>query len=233
MKNKTIFSSCILVLTLFASSCNSGSKTYKAADLKNITDSASYLSGVMTGQQMKNDTVYRINMDVYIAALRESYGKDSGFAIGMDERQAVFQRFQQEMDKKLYTVGEEFIENIKTSKDVQTLDGGVLLETISPGTGAEVTLDDSVVFHLVFATHNNPRIFNTKDDSGQPFPATKVVDLGQNVLEGLPLAFKEMKVGGTYKVYVPYSVGMPDKRIRGTKPGDACILTVSDLAIKK
>ena len=220
------------VSVIILSACSNGTKTYKGSDLKNITDSASYLSGIMTGEQMKNDTVYKINMDVYIAALREAYDKDSGFAITSDQRQVVFQRFQQEMDKKLYAKGEEFMENVKSSKDVQSLDGGVLLETVMEGTGDDITLDDSVEFHLLLATHSNPKIFDTKDDSGMPFPMTRVLDLGQTIMEGTPLAFQKMKSGGTYNIYIPYTVGQPDKRIRGTKPGDASILTISAIKVK-
>jgi FKBP-type peptidyl-prolyl cis-trans isomerase len=228
---KLILFNLILATALF-SACGGGVKTYKGSDLKNITDSASYLSGVMTGEQMKNDTVYKINMDVYIAALREAYEKDSGFAIATEQRQSVFQRFQQEMDKKLYAKGEAFIENIKKTQNVQSLDGGVLLEVISEGTGDVINLDDSVQFHLTLGTHSNPKIFNTKDDSGMPFPTTKVLDLGQTIMEGTPIAFQKMKVGGTYKVYIPYAVGQPDKRIRGTKPGDASVLTISEIEVK-
>lgn len=232
MKTEKLIVLNLVLFTVLLSACNGGMKTYKGSDLNNITDSASYLSGVMTGEQMKNDTVYKINMDVYIAALKESYEKDSGFAISTDQRQEVFKRFQQEMDKKLYAKGDAFIENIKSTKTVQSLDGGVLLETISEGSGEEISLDDSVQFHLSLATHSNPKIFNTKDESGMPFPMTKVLDLGQTIMEGTPIAFKKMKVGGTYNIYIPYKVGQPDKRIRGTKPGDASILTVSDIQVK-
>lgn len=227
----------IFLGTFFLTSCGSGNKVYNASDLTNITDSASYLSGIMTGKQMKKDTVYKINIEVFIAAIREAYSKDSGYAIGEDQKQDVFQRFQKVMDKKLYSTGNAFIENIEATKKVQKLDGGVLLEVVKAGMGEKLTMDDSVSFHLMLATSTNPKVFDTRDGeqggSGYPFPMTKVFDLGVSMLEGLPSAFANMRTGGDYIVYLPYDIAQPDKKIRGTKPGDVCILSISALTSKK
>jgi FKBP-type peptidyl-prolyl cis-trans isomerase len=228
MKNLTpIITS--LVAAILLTACNSNPKVYKASDLKNISDSASYLSGVLTGEQMRKDTLYKINIDVYIAGIKEAYSKDSGFAIAADQRQAVFQRLQQEMDKKLSKLGDEFLANIEKNKTVQKLDGGVLLEVISEGSGDFIAIDDSVSFHMLLATNNNPKVFNTREDSKYPVPFTKTIDLGPTMIEGLPLAMSKMKVGGEYRVYIPFNVG----KLRGAKPGDVSILNIGDLVSKK
>jgi len=228
MKNTIKLASSLLVALLLAS-CGNNSKVYTSSDLNNISDSASYLSGILTGEQMRKDTVYKINLDIYIAGIREAYAKDSGFAIALDQRQAVFQRFQQEMDKKLAKLGDDFIADIEKTKTVQKLDGGVLLEVIKEGTGDAIAIDDSVSFHLLIATNNNPKVFNTREDSKYPVPFTKTLDLGPTMIEGMPLAMSKMKVGGEYRVYIPYNVG----KLRGAKPGDVSILTVGDLIAKK
>ncbi len=235
MRSK-IFIISTIVLGILAG-CNSSSKTYTATDLKGIEDSASYLYGIATAMNLKKDS--NINLDVFIAALKEGLDKDSGFAIELTEYQAVDQKFRVAMKEKQdlaevaknKPAAESFLTQIAQKPGIQKLNGGILLETIKAGSGDAPGLRDSAQYHLVYSTNTTPNILNTKEQSQYPFPMMNIMDM--NFLTSLPDAILKMQEGGEYIVYMPYESAKSFFTDKNSKPGEVSIVKVTDFKIKR
>lgn len=227
----------ISCLALILASCKSKPKALTTADLKDITDSASYLYGIGTAESLKNDS--NINTEVFLAALREALDKDSGFAIDMSQYQMIDQQFRAVMKTKQDDAAasankassEAFLSQIAQKPGIQKLNGGVLVEVLKEGTGANPTLMDSAQFHLVYSTNNTPNIVNTKEQSQYPFPMMGMMDM--NFLTNLPDAMLTMQEGGEYIVYMPYASAKSFFTDQRSKPGEVSIIKITDLKIKR
>jgi hypothetical protein len=236
IKMKLIKLTAISCIGLVLASCNTAPKALTTADLKDITDSASYLYGIGTAESLKNDS--NINKEVFLAALREALDKDSGFAISMDQYQAIDQQFRAVMkskqDEEAANVNkagaETFLAQIAQKPGIQKLNGGILIEVLKEGAGPNPTLRDSAQFHLLYSTNNTPNIVNTKDQSQYPFPMMGIMDM--NFLANLPDAMLSMQEGGEYIVYMPYASAKSFFTDQRSKPGEVSIIKITDLKFK-
>jgi FKBP-type peptidyl-prolyl cis-trans isomerase len=101
--------------------------------------------------------------------------------------------------------GQQFADNVGKEKDAKKLPSGVIIRTITPGTGASPTADDTVKVHyegkLIDGT-----VFDSSIKRGQPaeFPLKGVVPCWTEALQ-------QMKKGEKAQVVCPSSVAYGDR----------------------
>ena len=109
--------------------------------------------------------------------------------------------------------GQEFLENVAKQKDATKTPSGIVIRTITPGTGPSPTADDVVKVHyegkLVDGT-----VFDSSIKRGQPveFPLKTVVPCWTE-------AVQKMKKGEKAQVVCPSSLAYGDSGRPGIPPG--------------
>ena len=177
-----------------------------APALKSEKEKLSYAMGLDLGTQLKSRSV-EIDPDVFVRALKDAL---SGAKTLMTdaEAKAVITELQKAMlvkqaaeakaaGEKNMKEGDAFMAANKTKEGVVTLASGVQYKVLSPGTGKQPTLEDTVVCQYR-GTLIDGKEFDSSYKRGQPatFPVNKVI-------KGWTEALQLMPVGSKWQVVIP------------------------------
>jgi FKBP-type peptidyl-prolyl cis-trans isomerase FklB len=177
-----------------------------APALKTEKDKLSYAMGLDLGTQLKSRSV-DIDPDVFARALKDAL---SGAKTLMTdaEAKAVITELQKAMlvkqaaeakaaGEKNMKEGDAFMAANKTKEGVVTLASGVQYKVLSPGTGKQPTLEDTVVCQYR-GTLIDGKEFDSSYKRGQPatFPVKGVIKGWTEVLQLMP-------VGSKWQVVIP------------------------------
>lgn len=123
------------------------------------------------------------------------------FDAQMEKRGEAFAKRMAEAAQTNLAKAREFLRTNAAKAGIVTLPSGLQYEVVKAGTGPQPTLDDVVSTHYR-GTHLDGTEFDATDPQGEPatFPVRGVVPGWQ---EALPL----MKVGSTWRLYVPPELG--------------------------
>lgn len=103
---------------------------------------------------------------------------------------------------------------------------GVLINDLTPGTGAEVKQGDLVTVHYILSLSDGTVLQNSKD-FGQPFQF--VLGAGQ-VIQGWEQGFAGMKVGGTRTMTIPPELAYGSTQVGPIPPNSTLVFTVELVA---
>ena len=106
----------------------------------------------------------------------------------------------------------------------------VKIETLTPGTGDEATIGDTLSVHYT-GTLTDGKKFDSSRDRNEPFEVT----LGQRrVIAGWEMGLKGMKVGEKRRLTIPPDLGYGAKGAGGVIPPNATLIfEVELLAIRR
>ncbi len=142
-----------------------------------------------------------------------------GFKHGLNKKDTLIERG---LASQMYT---EFLTdiNVKSGKammakaaklpNIKTLEGGIVVETLTEGTGGSPTVTDDVEVNYILVSAEGDTLENSfaiQAQSGRPLPA---FNLG-GVIPGWGILFPTLKKGGKYHAYVPweYAYGEQNQR---------------------
>lgn len=115
--------------------------------------------------------------------------------------------------------GEEFLAKNAKRPEVISLESGLQYEIIKEGTGIQPKDGDTCKLHYKGMFIDGKAFEDSKDyKEGKPVE----IDLGM-VIPGWQEGLKKMKVGGKYKLYVPYALGYGEQGIRSPQSGQEII----------
>ncbi len=107
--------------------------------------------------------------------------------------------------------GDKMLAAAKKRPNTRVIDGGIVLETISEGTGGTPTATSDIAANYILTSSEGDTIENSfqyKAQNGQDIPA---MNLGQ-VIQGWTIAFQQMKKGGKYRIFVPWNLAYGEQR---------------------
>lgn len=206
-----------------------------AADEK-IEGKVSYILGLNLGSNLKNDP-FEIDIDRFVKGLRDALDGAKP-EMSDEDMQATMQAFQQRIlaeeqermkvsSEKNEKEGAAYLEKNKARKGVTTTASGLQYEVVKEGKGAVPGPGDTVTVH-----YNGTLIDGTKFDSSydRGEPATFPVN---GVIPGWTEALQLMKVGSTYKIVVPSSLGYGPRGAGGViGPNQTLLFDVELLGIE-
>jgi len=207
-------------------------------DLKTPEQKVSYSIGVNLGKNLKKDDV-KIDLDVFMAGIKDAIEKDSGLALTDEEMSQVMMQFQQEMmakQQKKQTEsasknkkdGQDFLEKNKSKDGVKVLPSGLQYKIIKSGNGPSPKATDKVKTHYVGRLINGQE-FDNSISRGEP--ATFEV---KGVIPGWVEALQLMKVGDKWELFIPADLAYGDRGAgEAIPPGAALIFEVELLEIVK
>lgn len=205
----------VVCLNLVA--CNAAETKSKPVELKTKNDSISYMIGQDIGKSFKNmgiDTV--VSFQVLTKAIESAMkGQPSQFT---DERtKEIQQNFSQDLQNKQKAAaeakaisnkkaGEDFLAANKTKEGVKTTASGLQYSVIKEGTGATPVATDKVKVHYK-GTLLDGKVFDSSYDRKEP----TTFNLNQ-VIPGWTEGIQLMKVGSTYKFWIPSDLAYGDRQ---------------------
>ena len=220
-----------LIAVLVITACGKSGSNPNPGSPKSFMDSVSYMIGFNIGNQMKKDSL-DIKMDFYLKGINDAKKGDSTF-MSAQAIQGVSMRFQEMLMKKQSenqkrdeaklkedaeknkAASEKFLEENKKKPNVKVSETGLQYEVIKEGTGKIPTENDMVSFHIRAFLIDGKK-FDDSYEKNQP------IKLGvKNQVKAWEEAFKKMKVGSIWKLYVPPALGWGDRGIPPTIPPSA------------
>lgn len=166
----------------------------------------SYLLGLNTAKSMTNKSI-EIDTDSFLQGMNDTFANKKSL-LSAAESNEVMMRFQKEMQSKAQAkvekessaniaAGKKFITDYKKQTGVVSLPNGIVYKIIKAGSGAQPTVDNTVVAHYTGKLVNGT-VFDSSVKRGQPstFPLKNVIKGWQEVL---PL----MKVGAKWEAVIP------------------------------
>lgn len=127
----------------------------------------------------------------------------------------------------LFTNKNQMDENAAAAINTNTnTGGGVVINDLVQGNGAEVKQGDLVTVHYILSLSDGTVLQNSKD-FGQPFQF--VLGAGQ-VIQGWEMGFAGMKVGGTRTMTIPPELGYGASQVGPIPPNSTLVFTVELVA---
>lgn len=171
-----------------------------------------------------------------------AYAKGGKTSIAVEEMETIlttyFQEKQEAMEakmlaereveaQKMLTLGQQYLAENAKKEGVKTTASGLQYQVIKEGTGAQPTINSTVVTHYT-GTLMNGKVFDSSIERGEPasFPLAEVIKGWQ---EGIPL----MKVGSRYRLFVPAELGYGKNTPASIPPNSVLIFDVELLEILK
>jgi FKBP-type peptidyl-prolyl cis-trans isomerase len=178
--------------------------------LKTQEDSISYSLGIMMADQLKPANIeegflnYKALFDAFETTMEEEDLK-----IPVEKAKVIiqdyFQKLQEEGSKEAMAKGKEFLKENAKREEVKVTESGLQYEVITEGTGESPTADSKVKVHYK-GTLIDGTVFDSSYERGKP--ATFGVS---QVIKGWTEALQLMKVGGKWKLYIPYELGYGER----------------------
>jgi FKBP-type peptidyl-prolyl cis-trans isomerase FklB len=207
-----------LFLTALSILLLAGYASAESQELKTNRDKTSYSMGVVTGTQMKRQSI-DVDVDMFAKGLKDSV---SGSTLQMTEQeiQETLKTFQQEMAVKQAEKtkqladsnkkeGEAFLAENKKKEGVKTLPSGLQYKIHTEGSGKTPKETDTVTTH-----YRGTLIDGTEFDSsfkrGQPASFTV-----NGVIKGWTEALQLMKEGSKWQLFIPSDLAYGDRGAGG------------------
>ncbi len=194
-----------------------------AFDIKNLD--APYYQGVRAGfafmidrlEQMR-DMGFPVTPEKYLASLRAALADSTATGFTNREADEYLHSFMNRMYPAPERLSDEsqqaFIDAQLTREGVQRLPSGLVFEVITEGEGEHPTMDDRVRL-LYTGSLADGTVFD-RTERPVDFPLRGLVP---GFAEGLSL----MKPGGTYRLFIPPSLGYGEEGAAGAIPPNAAI----------
>lgn len=196
-------------------------------------DIASYGIGKQMGNQLLANPFENMNFDAVVEGLRDTLHKKES-TITEDQFRAAFTEISAkvETNKKsafetILAQGESFLAENKTREGVKETASGLQYIVVKEGDG-EMPKDTSTVVVHYTGTLLDGSVFDSSVQRGQP--ATFPVN---GVIAGWTEALQLMKVGSSWKLFIPYNLAYGDQGAGGAiGPYSTLIFDVELLEIK-
>ena len=196
-------------------------------------DIASYGIGKQMGGQLLANPFENINFDAVVEGLRdtlhqkESPIKEEEFKTAFAEISAKMEASQKSAFAAVVAQGESFLAENKTREGVTETASGLQYMVVKEGDG-DIPKDTSTVSVHYTGTLLDGTVFDSSVQRGQPatFPVNGVIG-------GWTEALQLMKVGSSWKLFIPYHLAYGDQGAGGAiGPYSTLIFDVELLEIK-
>jgi FKBP-type peptidyl-prolyl cis-trans isomerase FkpA len=107
--------------------------------------------------------------------------------------------------------GDKMMAAAKKRPNTRMIDGGIILETIVEGTGGSPNATDDIVVNYILTSAEGDTVENSFDYKAQRGTDLPAMNLGE-VIQGWTMSFQEMKKGGKYRIFVPWSLAYGEQR---------------------
>jgi FKBP-type peptidyl-prolyl cis-trans isomerase len=101
-------------------------------------------------------------------------------------------------------------------------------QELKVGTGATATATSTVTAIYTGALASNGTIFQSSEDTGQPFTAS----LSSGVIQGWSAGLPGMKVGGQRRLFIPAQYAYGAQSVSGIPPNSDLVFDITLLAVK-
>ncbi len=129
-------------------------------------------------------------------------------------------------NKEYVATNQNFLRELATKDDIQSLNGGVLYKILHKGEGVKrPTLQSVVSVHYEGRLINGRTFDSTRQNS---YPETFRL---REVVEGWQVALQQMSVGDRFMVYIPSDMGYGDRTIDNIPGGSTLVFDIELLAI--
>ena len=198
--------------------------------LKNANDSASYAIGIGIANFYGHQGIQHLNTDLIARAIRDIFN-DTTVLLNDDQANKVIMdylgKIELEKAKPVIEEGERFLAENKKKPGVITTSSGLQYEILKKGTGAMPADTATVLCHYKGELLNGEE-FDNSYNRGEPM-SFKV----NGVIEGWTEALKLMRVGSTYKLYIPHYLAYGTMDRNPIPGGSVLIFEVELLDIQK
>ena len=196
--------------------------------LKTNLDSFSYALGVNIANNLKAQSIEKINNAMMTKAMDDVFKKRP---IAMSEQQcngtiqAAIQGNSAKKSGSEKAKAKIFLANNKKRKEVITLPDGLQYEILKKGDSTSImpSLQDTVVAHYA-GTLINGKKFDNSYDRGQPLTIPV-----NGVIKGWTEILQMMHIGDKYKVYIPSELGYGERGAGADIPGGAALIFEMEL----
>ena len=201
--------SCLLILQkLFGKNYQDYNKTY--------VKEGSLWMGKRKRYEFQSDMVKfgandQINYDLVKKGFADGLNSKDGF-LSDDVTRMTIQKFMIGLNEKN---GANMMAKAKQIKGAQIFDNGVVIETLIEGSGPMPGLTDDVKVHYILTSAIGDTIQNSykmpnKENIIEPI----ALSLNGGVVPGWSFAIPKMKVGGTYRLYLPWKLAYGEQQGR-------------------
>ena len=221
----------ILSVGFFCATCLAGEKV----ELKDQKEKESYALGYQFGENLKSQGL-EINVDAYVAALRDSLGNakpalsreemDSAVSDVRKRVAAARQKGSAATADKNLADGKAFLEENQKKEGVRTLPSGLQYKVLVEGSGKSPKATDQVTVN-----YRGKLIDGTEFDSSyqRGTPATFPVN---GVISGWTEALQLMKEGSKWQLFIPPNLGYGARGVGRIPPNSTLIFEVELLKVK-
>ena len=201
--------SCLLILQkLFG-------KNYQDFNKKYAKEGSLWM-GKMTRYAFQSDMVKlgandQINYDLVKKGFADGLNSKDGF-LSDDVTRMTIQKFMIGLNEKN---GANMMAKAKQIKGAQIFDNGVVIETLIEGSGPMPGLSDDVKVHYILTSAIGDTIQNSyKMPNKENIIEPVALSLNGGVIPGWSYAIPKMRVGGTYRLYLPWNLAYGEQQGR-------------------
>jgi FKBP-type peptidyl-prolyl cis-trans isomerase len=108
--------------------------------------------------------------------------------------------------------GKKMMEKAKKIPGVIMLEGGIVMQTIQAGTGANPSPTDDVKVHYILTSALGDTIQSSYKGDGKGNVEPVPLALNGGVIPGWSIAIPKMKVGGKYRIYIPWNLAYGEQQ---------------------
>ncbi|MBL0355561.1 MAG: FKBP-type peptidyl-prolyl cis-trans isomerase [Chitinophagaceae bacterium] len=198
------------------------------AFLKTALDSFSYALGMNIANNLKQQSIEKVNMVAMQKAMNDVFGKKPTACTDQQANIAIQTTLQANAGKKASAEKAKsaaFLAANKKRQGVITTASGLQYEVITKGdpNSAMPKLEDTFVVHYA-GTLINGKEFDNSYKRGEPlvYPLTSVV-------RGWTEALQLMHIGDKWKLYIPSELGYGDRGMGADIPGGAALIFEMEL----
>ncbi len=172
--------------------------------------------GKMTGYAFYYDVhklggINLINLNKVKEGFADGLYKKDAF-LGEELKGRIMQNFMVGLNEKN---GNKMMAKAKLIKGAQFFDNGVIIETIKEGNGPTPGLTDDVKVHYILTSALGDTIQNSyKMPNKENKIEAVALKLNGGVIPGWSYAIPKMKVGGTYRLYLPWELAYGEQQGR-------------------
>lgn len=200
--------------------------------IKNSSDSAGYSLGIRIAQNLKSQSLDKINLVLFQKAMNDVF-QNKKPAIADSLLDQSIGRFQQKAQSQkavsAKAEGKIFMAQNAKRPGVVTLRSGLQYEIIKAGsdTAPKPTLDSKVKCHY-HGTLINGKVFDSSVDRAEPITFQL-----NGVIKGWQDALQLMTVGSKWKLFIPSDLAYGDQATGSIPAGSTLIFEVQLLSIEK
>jgi len=159
-----------------------------------------------------------INYDLVKKGFADGLFSKDGF-LSDDVMRKTIEKFNIVLNKKMISLNEKhgakMMAKAKLIKGAQLFENGIVIETIKAGNGPMPGLTDDVKVHYILTSAVGDTIQNSFEMTNNENKIEPVaLSLNGGVIPGWSYAIPKMKVGGTYRLYLPWELAYGEQNRR-------------------